>query len=509
MATQPVPIRSQPGIKRDGTVFEGENYIDGQWMRFQRGLPRKIWGCRAVTSSIPEKIYGMRVDSINGVQYAHLGGATTLTQILMDNQGIFTGFANRTPTGFANSPDNLWQYVVMYDAVTSKQSLIAHAAPNLAAISSTVETDLYVGELTDSAALTNTTVAPESGGIAGFGPYLFKFGNAGHVGWSVPNTPNDFTGSGSGDGFITGQKIVRGIPTRGNGSGPGGLLWSLDSLIRAQFVGGTPIWAFDELTTESSILSSQSVIEYDGIYYWLGVDRMLLFNGVVREIPNPLNLNWFYDNVNYAQAQKIFSFKVPRFGEIWWCFPFGTSTECNQAIIYNVREGTWYDTTLLGGGRSAGIYTKVYSKPFMVDVDLTATPGYTLWQHETGVDQINGSNVAPIPSSFETAEIAMLTTEQAQDKSLRIARIEPDFVQSGDMTVTIKGRANAKAPVEEGQPLTIFETPQPGNPQTEVVNTKAIRRLMSFKFQSNVANGDYQMGQPLALIEPADGRHTS
>ena len=31
MAELPVKIRSAPGIKRDGTVLEGENYIDGQW----------------------------------------------------------------------------------------------------------------------------------------------------------------------------------------------------------------------------------------------------------------------------------------------------------------------------------------------------------------------------------------------------------------------------------------------------------------------------------------------
>ena len=35
-------LKSQPGIKRDGTKFEGDFYVDGQWVRFQRGRPRKI-----------------------------------------------------------------------------------------------------------------------------------------------------------------------------------------------------------------------------------------------------------------------------------------------------------------------------------------------------------------------------------------------------------------------------------------------------------------------------------
>ena len=101
-------------------------------------------------------------------------------------------------------------------------------------------------------------------------------------------------------------------------------------------------------------MSSQCVIEYDGIYYWCGVDRFLMFNGVVREVPNSLNLNWFYDNLNFNQRQKVFAVKVPRWGEIWWCYPRGNATECTHAVIYNVRENTWYDCELPNDGRSAG-----------------------------------------------------------------------------------------------------------------------------------------------------------
>ena len=51
MPTTPLIIRSQPGIKRDGTQFEGDFYVDGQWVRFQRGLPRKIGGYRSKEQS--------------------------------------------------------------------------------------------------------------------------------------------------------------------------------------------------------------------------------------------------------------------------------------------------------------------------------------------------------------------------------------------------------------------------------------------------------------------------
>ena len=43
MAESVVQLKSIPGIKRDGTKFEGDVYVDGQWVRFQRGLPI-FWG---------------------------------------------------------------------------------------------------------------------------------------------------------------------------------------------------------------------------------------------------------------------------------------------------------------------------------------------------------------------------------------------------------------------------------------------------------------------------------
>jgi hypothetical protein len=85
---------------------------------------------------------------------------------------------------------------------------------------------------------------------------------------------------------------------------------------------------------------------------------------VVKEIPNPFNQNWFFDNLNYTQRQKVYATKVPRFGEIWWFYPRGNSTECNDAVIYNIRENVWYDLgTAMGARRSAGYFSQVFRFP--------------------------------------------------------------------------------------------------------------------------------------------------
>jgi hypothetical protein len=586
MAEQIVQIVSKPGIKRDGTKFEGDQYVDGQWVRFQRGLPRKIGGYRSINKflrGLPRSLLEYTQDLLT---YVHAGSANRLERFFIDGTYNTSVITDRTPTsGFTANDGNLWQFAVSYDTTNGNQ-IVAQVAPNLNCICNSEGGALFVGDLLGTSALTQVTAVPANfnvtGGVVTLPPYTFAFGNDGYAAWSVPNDPADFTSSGAGNAYITGQKVVKGMPLRGGpGNSPSGLFWSADSLIRGTYIGGTPVFQFDTISTQSSILSANSVIEYDGIFYWIGTDRFLMFNGVVREIENNINLNFFFDNLNYAQRQKVFAVKVPRFGEIWWCFPFGTSTEPNHAIIYNVRENTWYDTALPNDGRGAGVFPAVFRKPLMSGVDpqeaaafeavvgaggsgyvvgdtlnvvggfgqitaeltvstvssgavtgvsisnagqyteiptnpVTVTGGtgvgatfditfdnpYKFWVHEVGTDEIDGLTLNPIQSFFETADLSMPVTAQI-NKSLQVLMLEPDFVQSGDMTVQVMGRANARAPEVNGMPMTFVETPQ--TPQEQVVFLKTQRRELRFRFESNTLGGDYQMGLVLAHLQQGDG----
>jgi hypothetical protein len=502
-----VPIRSMPGVQRDGTDFDKRAYADALWCRWQRGLPRKIGGYRAVTQQLAEIVYGMHSFSVNALQYVHLGSANELVQRRIDNSGIQVGFNDRTPA-IAPSVDNIWQFDAIFDVNVADTVLLAHVAPNMDIASDDAQPFWY-GQLTANTLLTaiGATRDPLSGGGFVVGGYYVTFGSGGQIQWN--QTANNVTDTVDED-FITQQKIVRGLPVRGGGV-PAGLLWSLDSLIiMALNAGGTPLWDFDTVG-EISILSSRGVIEYDGVYYWPGVDRWMSYNGVIREVPNTFNSNYFFDNLNFEQRQKVFALKVPRFGEIWWFFPKGVGqVECNHAVIYNVRENCWYDTAIPNLGRSDGVYAKVYNKPFMTGVEASGT-GYTLWQHETGVNQV-AATTEPIPSYFETAELSMISAEQdPRDQSLSIQVIEPDFVQAGDLTLTVKGRANARAKQITHDPITITEQAALAvgvDAENQIARTKFAHRLMSFKFESNEPDGNFEMGHLVGHVEPADGRKT-
>jgi hypothetical protein len=519
----------------------------------------------------------------------------TLSATAASIGGTGSGFSIKVATindGFTESDLNLWQFDSSYDAQgTGNQLLLAHPGLNLAQIDQTVATPVLAGDiagttlspLTDTAGTTPTgDIISVAGGVVVLHPYVFVYGDNGLIKNCSAGNPYDWNGADANETNAASTKIVKGLPVRGGSNAPSGLFWALDSLIRVSYApttintGGaasTIYWRYDVISSQSSILSSSSVIEYDGIYYWCGVDRFLLYNGVVKEIQNTFNQNYFFDNLNYAQRQKVYANKVPRFGEIWWFYPSGDSEECNDAIIYNIRENCWYDAGgALGAYRTAGYFSQVFKYPInagavlstvqevfsssittvntnpAIEVPITnqiavgqlvigtgiptdsliltivpsATAGYftvtlnknatasgtvtatfnttagrvTLWQHEVGTDEINDTNVNAIESYFETSDLGWVQGGPAQTVPvgdnywLRIERIEPDFIQEGDMSVIVTGRPFAQAEDVDSDPF-VF------TPTTGKVDMREQRREIRLRFISNTQGGNYQMGKVL------------
>jgi hypothetical protein len=531
----PVNVRSEPGIKRDGTKFEGNYYVDGQWVRFQRGLPRKIGGYKQISNYSLGVVRQIHTLGLDNFAYTHIGHQFGVQRFTIDPNGNTSAPVDRTPSSFVVNLNYNWMFDSMFDGAGSGSVILAHATDSLLDITTGTNYPVYIGDAFGTSDLIEIPGASVCGGIVVLHPYLFLYCKNGFVQWSDANDPTNFTTGDAGDAFITASKIVKGMPLRGGGQNPAGLFWSLDSLIRAYYTGGPDVFAFDTISSQISILAVNSVIEYDGIYFWIGRDRFMMYNGVVREVPNNLNINYFFDNLNVNYANKIFAYKVPRFGEIWWCYPRGDATECTHAVIYNFRENTWYDTELPNGGRSAGLYAQVFPSPLLAGIDPIIPPvsatritenddvritedgntrvvdngsiTYKIWRHEFGADEIDGSSVNAVNSFFETGDIALITSDPPKNRAIHVEMMEPDFVQSGDMTVQITGRINARAPEVPGPLRTIPAVAT--DKYEQQVFFKEQRRELRFRFASNTVGGDYQMGQVIIHIEAADGRYQS
>lgn len=354
-------ITSLPGIKRDGTNLDGDNFMDGQWVRFNRGRAKKMAGHQEVDSDIAGPIRGQLVWSRGAFNAIVSASSDAITQSNIDVNGGSGTTYDRTPVGMSTL-DGCWTLDTMYDDAAGSQNtiILAHRNNALSHIDELTNYPVYFGVANDTAPFTAISGLSISGGIVCVPPYLVYYGSDGLVGWSDANQPQTLSGGDAGFDRVTGSKVVKGLPFR-SGNGPAAILWSLDSVIRMDYIGGNAVFRFSTLSAQSSIMAQNSVIEYDGDYFWIGIDRFLAYaGGKVQELPNQMNKNWFFDNLNYEQRQKIWVTKVPRFGEIIWFFPFGDSTECNRAIVFNTLEKTWYDFEL---SRTAGYYSQVFRYP--------------------------------------------------------------------------------------------------------------------------------------------------
>jgi hypothetical protein len=542
MATEPAKIFTlfvKPGIKRDGTKFEADEYSDGKWARFQRGKAKKIGGYRQMFASPTGIPRGMITNSLNGVNYIYAGNYKGIevfntgtdqgvgvgpfpvefnkTYVVVqvnvspktihvkgnhlaafpngttfwayNTAGVRTNYTTNTaptyntpgnytelhliavtgmptvpfeiyvPNGFAASNQHLWQFDIAYDSTgVGNSKLLAHPGHNLDNIDSGVNTSLFAGnflpdpttgryiltEVIDSTGTTPTYLPIDaSGGVVVLHPFVFVYGNFGllrnnNVIFNSPTanvqTFSDWNGTLANEVNVTAGKIVRGFPIRGGTSSPSGLFWATDSLVRVSFTGQTPYyWRYDTVSNQTSIMSSSSVVEMDGTFFWMGVDRFYLYNGGVKVLPNDKNVNYLFDNINFGARQKVWATKVPRYNEIWFFYPRGTATECTDCIIFNVKDNIWYDAGEADGARrSCGYVTEVFPRPVWAGWDFTGQLGqtYTLTY---------GPNRAtsPVTTAYQVIAPGDLTTNPAGSFMVFNTQIGETFVSANQITAAV------------------------------------------------------------------------
>ena len=382
------------GIKRDGTIFQNDQYTDGVWCRFQRGDPKKMGGYKTLFTAFNGIYRGMISIPYNGVNYIFAGTAETLdvfttgttygagsgpftvnmlpgsvfanvnsnttTQVVVPGNAsttfgpgvkfilsqigtptvytistsVYTGgttntttitFTPAAPAGTISkiwlndsifTPDPLegpyrndWQFDAQFSPQGGNLACFAHPGLNLVNIDSGVtsqvlagnvlpdnDNDYYFTGLCDSEGQ-NPTYKPISvdGGVCVLYPFIFVYGSHGFIAnnnvSSTYTNQNffDWNGPLANQVNVASSKIVKGMPMRGGTASPSGLFWATDSLIRVSFNSQATqfYWTYDIVSSQISIMSSNAVVEMDGIFFWMGVDRFYLYNLSLIHISEP------------------------------------------------------------------------------------------------------------------------------------------------------------------------------------------------------------------------------
>jgi hypothetical protein len=141
-----------------------------------------------------------------------------------------------------------------------------------------------------------------------------------------------------------------------------------------------------------------------------------------------------------------------------------------------------------------------------VPVTFNTTAGrITLWQHEIGTDEVIFESSDAIDSYFETSDLGFVAGGPAQTAPVgenfwvNLERVEPDFIQEGEMTFLVTGRPYAQSADVASQEYTF-------SPDTGKIDMRQQRREIRLRFRSNVSGGNYQMGKVLLSVTLGDVR---
>jgi hypothetical protein len=523
MSANLFPLIYSPGIQRDGTRFQSEYCTDGQWIRFQRGRVKKIGGMKgAITTDSMERVTNLRIPpwaSSNEI-IIFICGELGISAQQNSRDWVKTPF-NYNLLQITSTPQIMWESEIIVDKGAGKTYVVFMQTNNAINIKQNTPSLFYSKEvnnaLDNNPATTNPLTGVNSlinGGLVFSAPYLFLYGSNGLVQYSQSANPFIFTGADSGSINISADKVIFGRPIRGGSNSPSLLFWTLNSVVRVTNIGADRAeFKSDVLSTSSSILSSKCVVEYDGLFFWPGTDRFFVYNGIVQEMDNRVNLNYFFDNVDMRRRQQIFGVQNMKYGEIWWFYPvIGTPGANSRAIVYNKRENFWYDTAI---SRTAGVFSNelgfmcTYGKFLVQDAGV-----YNIWRHEVGIvqDAFSGGNrsIAPIPSFFTTPIFSWVafppklgrtaSSTQLINRWIDLQRIEPDFISRINPPSNFEVVVNTQ---EYAQSQIVVSTAVQFNSTTIKVDMRVQGRNMSLTFSSQ---DDFEVGQIMLLLGIGDGR---
>lgn len=566
-----IPVGAQPGIQRDGTPYNSETYIDGQYVRFYQNTPKKIGGCELIElgdTQIVTKMYGY---TKNDQMTVFLGKSNSVKFFIINkNDFIPTAVLDITPDTAPdlnwnpNASDNMWTFDIYSYTVETETGLVTASYLFAQVCQSRNDmSTLNVGPIFYTDADNPTKLVPVygktgpdpeeripvqvSGGILFFDKLIIAYSNDGVIFWSDSGAPPEqdwhlYSGTGVTDAYpantniIANNKIVQGISWRG-----GMVFWSLDSLISAESTLVTyqigddnvayPLINGNVVQKGISIIAPNSVAQYDQQIFWIGVDKFYTYNGVVQTLENETNRNWFFQNVNKKAAAKIWSTTISEYNEIWWFYPrlpfipgegqTMSDQECNAVIIYNVEKKIWYDCTIppeapqngiFPWKRSAGIPTSpnvpypIWADNTLVKINYTIgeRQGRPIFLHEKGTDYVLTSfETFSIPSYFTTKLYNLWQSNPQSSFLLQSWRIVPDFVQNGDMTITINTQNYPNSVILNTRPVVFNNDPETAN-YKEYIDFSVQAPLQSFTFSSNVLGGDYHAGRTELYFNQGD-----
>jgi hypothetical protein len=245
------------------------------------------------------------------------------------------------------------------------------------------------------------------------------------------------------------------------------------------FVGGAFVFSFRLLATNSGAAGLNTMISVDGNVFWMGKRNFFTYDGIVKEIPCPVQ-HFVFDRMQTRYIDKVVTGHNKEFKEVTWFYvsdqnPSGTvNAENDSYVTYNYAENAWTVGTMDRSVWSDSFGARTV--PFAFDPD-----GY-LYNQETGTS----ANGAAMNSYIEGSPREI--TQNGEDLYM-VDKVVPDVTMSSETNLFLymNTRKYPNSPETVKGPFTITSS-------TGKVSTRAKGRQIGLKFQSTGTTDDWTLG---------------
>jgi len=213
----------------------------------------------------------------------------------------------------------------------------------------------------------------------------------------------------------TAGEIMQGLRVKGKTL----ILTTTDAHL-ANYAGPPAVYGFLRIGTSCGATSRSSAVSVDEGAFWMGQSAFFLYNGsAVKEMQCDVT-DYVFSDINDSQRSKICAIHNAAFGEVWWFYPSGDSTENNRYCVYDYKEGHWNIGQL---ARTAGFDAGVFSTPIWFD------DNGNIYNHESGL----------IHDSAPYAETGPIMLDVGE-RLAKVTKVIPDEKVQGEVTLSFKTR---------------------------------------------------------------------
>ena len=310
------------------------------------------------------------------------------------------------------------------------------------------------------------------------------------VQWSGYNnselwTPSLATQSDFQELFGRGGRVQRIVP------GEFAVIFTEQSIFRADYVGPPIVFQFDEVERKKGTPAPNSVVWSGGLVWYYGWDGFYVFDGQrSQEISANRVSNWFAQNAATNALETMRGAVDRRNRLVIWAFRTSTSNAINnRLIIYNWAADKWsyaeVDTQILEEFVSPGFSLDELDGPLPGGIDTDSIPvdsdqfagGGLNIQAFDSLNQSATFDGTPLDATLDTKEISGPNNSRLYTNSVR-----PLVEAAGSSTITVQVGTRNRL-----QDNTMFTLPKALNGQNGEATIRSNSRYQ--RYRVNVQNG--------------------